>query len=69
MNFKKWVINKYLLENSPEGDLARDMQSDEKLTRLNDDKSIFAYLDNEITYYEAVMVYEKLKKLYVTMED
>lgn len=65
MNFRKWVMDRYLLEDSPEGDLARDMQKDVELSKLNDDNSIFEYLALRMAYHNPFSVYKKLKNKYL----
>lgn len=63
MNFKKWVVKKYLYKDNPYGDFARDISIDTRLS--NDDKQIFKILDLTDMSFEAKNIYNELKLKYL----
>jgi len=60
MTFKKWVIEKYINEDSPEGDFARDMQTVEDFPETK----VYGYLRRCRACRESVKVYRHLRKQY-----
>ena len=45
MNFKTWIIRRHIDDDSPIGDLARDIKDDETFTEKNSFSGIDNYLD------------------------
>jgi hypothetical protein len=67
MNFKEYM-NKYIKEESPRGDFARDIVRDHRLDDKNNDLVIFKMLDyikSMNMCYEAIKVYDRYKKKYL----
>lgn len=61
MNFYKFVIDKYLKEDSPYGDLAQDMIRDKKINGRMKDETVFNYLE---WFPDVEEFYLELKKEY-----
>jgi uncharacterized protein YozE (UPF0346 family) len=65
MTFYKFVISKYLKSNSPEGDLARDMEADKDFPRKATTKrTILNYLESCHACDDAITVFLDLWKEY-----
>ena len=62
MNFKEWIINKYINEDSPKGDLARDIK---KTNLPNNDLKIFKILNDMIIDIDVFNIYKSLRDEYL----
>ena len=62
MNFYKYVTINYRKEDTPFGDLARDMEDDWKINESTSDDEIFKYLSQ---YTEVSEFVEELKREYL----
>lgn len=70
MSFYRYTIKKYLNENSPKGDLARDMKEDKNFPINSPQKFqgwkkvIKKYLENQGACYEFMVVFEEVWEEY-----
>lgn len=70
MNFYEFMIKNYIDNETPLGDLARDMRDDKEIPK-NDDVETVRYLDNKITDYVVEETFKEALHLYIeyTWED
>lgn len=66
MNFKQWLIEKYITENSPKGDFARDIK---KTILPNEDLLTFRILNDTIIDSKVFNIYKSLKKEYLKHKE
>lgn len=66
MGFYDFMIENYINDETPLGDLARDMQRDEQMPEdKNTDVKIKKYLNNRIKDYEVKKIFRKAFELYL----
>lgn len=65
MSFYEFMIENYINDETPLGDLARDMRDDKEMPEnKNNDERIFQYLDFKIRDTIVEEIFEEAKKEY-----
>lgn len=62
--FKTWIINNYKKENSPEGDLARDLIHDKQFPNIKSKREGLNYLRDTGACDGAINVFRKCWRKY-----